>query len=104
MISADPERDSALSLADYIKPFVSHLGALRPADGKGTEAVAEAFGILFEKGPPDPEGGYAVLRTVESFLLDPEGSFQAVFSLDDTIDDDVAKVNEVFEANRETVR
>jgi protein SCO1 len=70
MVSVDPERDTAESLAKYVTAFDPRFLALR-GDLAATKKVASEFKIYFEKRKQGDS--YTVDHSAQSYVIDPHG-------------------------------
>ena len=78
LISVDPERDTPELMGKYVNHFGDgNLGVTGNLDE--LTRLTSALGIYFQKQPDDAEN-YAVDHTAAVLLVDPEGSFHALFS------------------------
>jgi protein SCO1/2 len=82
MISVDPERDTPERLAGYVQAFdPSFIGATA---AKATiDELAKRMGVLAAIRPLEGDN-YTVDHTTSLFLIDPQGSFRALFSMPHT--------------------
>lgn len=70
MVSVDPERDTAESLAGYVTAFDPRFIGLR-GDLEATQKTAREFKIYFEKRKQGD--GYTVDHSAQSYVIDPQG-------------------------------
>jgi protein SCO1/2 len=70
MVSVDPERDTAESLAKYVTAFDPRFIGLR-GDLEATKKVATEFKIYFEKRKQGD--GYTVDHSAQSYVIDSQG-------------------------------
>ena len=73
MVSVDPERDTAQSLARYVTAFDPRFLGLR-GDLAATRRVAGEFKIYFEKRKHGES--YTVDHSAQSYVIDPQGKLR----------------------------
>ena len=73
MVSVDPERDTAQSLAKYVTAFDPSFLGLR-GDLDATKRVASEFKIYFEKRKQGES--YTVDHSAQSYVIDPQGKLR----------------------------
>ncbi len=73
LVSVDPARDDARTLADYVDFFVSDGVGLRTDDAVALDEVAGAFGVTYALGLPDDGGAYEVAHTSVVYGVDDTG-------------------------------
>jgi protein SCO1 len=78
-ISVDPERDTTVTIKDYLSSFDPHLEGLT---GK-PEEVAKALSAyrVYAKKVPLKDGDYTMDHTALIYLMDRDGKFVAPFNL-----------------------
>ena len=74
MATVDPERDTAQTLTSYLGHFFDNGIPLRTTDTKVLDAATEAFGVQYELGEPEANGGYAVAHTAFTYVVDDTGT------------------------------
>ena len=72
-ITADPERDTAQVLDDYVGFFVDRYDVVRLADPAQLEAVAQAFQASTGVTPEEPDGSYEVSHSAWVYGIGPDG-------------------------------
>lgn len=73
MVSVDPERDTAQSLAKYVTAFDPRFLGLR-GDLEATKRAAGEFKIYFEKRKQGES--YTVDHSAQSYVIDPQGKLR----------------------------
>jgi protein SCO1/2 len=79
MVSVDPARDDPATLDDYVGFF--HAG-FRGVGGP-TEAIdraASTYGVFYQLGEPDADGGYLVDHTGALLGIGPDGVLRVLWS------------------------
>ncbi len=81
-ISLDPLRDGDLSATnEWLRYFYPHATALIATDERELAAVAQKFGVIFEKvAMPDSAMRYSVAHSNEVFLFDEGGELVGVIN------------------------
>lgn len=79
LISVDPDRDDPQALARYAAYFHPQL-ASAVADKAELARLSEALGAKLWQQPPRPDGQYAVVHSVETFVIDASGRLVAVLA------------------------
>jgi protein SCO1/2 len=78
LVSVDPVRDTPERLAAYVAHFdPMFLGA--SGDDAALGVLAQAVGAMYQRDPPDPDGGYQVAHSASIFLVDPQARAVAAF-------------------------
>jgi len=77
LISVDPDRDDPHALARYAAYFHPQL-ASAVADKAELARLAQALGAKLWQQPPRPDGQYAVVHSVETYVIDASGRLHAV--------------------------
>jgi protein SCO1 len=78
-ITVDPERDTPVTLKDYLSNFDPHLRALT-GDPAAVNAMLKAYRVYAKKVPLEG-GGYTMDHTAVVYLMDKDGHFVALFNL-----------------------
>jgi protein SCO1 len=78
-ITVDPERDTPVTLKDYLSNFDPHLRALT-GDPAAVEAALKAYRVYAKKVPLEG-GDYTMDHTAVVYLMDKDGHFVAPFNL-----------------------
>lgn len=78
-ISVDPERDTVSELADYVQDFHPSLVALTGTLDE-IKAVASQYRVYFKKRKEDGVKGYLMDHQSVIMVMDPDGSFNRIFS------------------------
>lgn len=78
MITVDPERDTADTLAEYLEHFNSSFLGLT-GDPEKIAEIATYYGVFFESRESDSVLGYEVQHTATTMLIDREGFPRLVF-------------------------
>jgi protein SCO1/2 len=86
MVTVDPERDTAESLAKYVTAFDPRFLALR-GDLAATKKAAGEFKIFFEKAKSGDS--YTVNHSAQSYVIDPQGRLRLLVR-HDRIGEDLA--------------
>jgi protein SCO1/2 len=81
-ITVDPERDTPVTLKDYLSNFDPHLRALT-GDPAAVEAALKAYRVYAKKVPLEG-GDYTMDHTAVVYLMDKDGHFVAPFNLNRT--------------------
>ena len=81
-ITVDPERDTPVTLKDYLSNFDPHLRALT-GDPAALNAALKAYRVYAKKVPLEG-GDYTMDHTAVVYLMDKEGHFVAPFNLNQT--------------------
>lgn len=71
--SVDPERDTAATMRDYLRPFDARIGALTGTPEE-MDAMRKQWRVFAERVPLE-DGGYNVNHTATVFLMDSDGEF-----------------------------
>ncbi|MBT8136799.1 MAG: SCO family protein [Gammaproteobacteria bacterium] len=79
LVTVDPERDDAPTLARYVAHFNEDFIGLRGGDD-GLRALSMHVGAMFEHEAADENGSYEIAHSASLFLIDPEARLHAVFS------------------------
>ena len=78
-ITVDPERDTPVTLKNYLSNFDPHLRALT-GDPAAVEATLKAYRV-YAKKVPLAGGDYTMDHTAVVYLMDKDGHFVAPFNL-----------------------
>jgi protein SCO1/2 len=81
-ITVDPERDTAVTLKDYLSNFDPHLRGLT-GDPAAVNAALKAYRVYAKKVPLEG-GDYTMDHTAVVYLMDKDGHFVALFNLKQT--------------------
>ena len=95
MVSVDPERDTAQSLAKYVTAFDSRFLGLR-GDLEATKRAAGEFKIYFEKRKQGD--GYTVDHSAQSYVIDPQGRLRLLVRHDRIAQDLAADLRTLLES------
>lgn len=79
LISVDPQRDTPERLADYVTHFSPWFLGMTGSE-EDLEAVAEPFGVYFERGERLGNDGYLMDHTASVFAVDKEGRLRLIYS------------------------
>jgi protein SCO1/2 len=71
-VSLDPGRDTPAVLAEYVRNFDPDIVPLTGSEGE-IRAVAEAYGVRYEKAPTAGGASYTIDHTTRVYLIDKEG-------------------------------
>lgn len=71
-VSVDPERDTPAVLTEFTDNFHPRLIGMS-GDVSALKEIAKSFGASFNKGEPQPGGGYLVDHTNLTYLFGPDG-------------------------------
>ena len=94
MVSVDPERDTAQSLAKYVTAFDPRFLGLR-GDLETTKRVAGEFKIYFEKRKQGES--YTVDHSAQSYVIDPQGKLRLLVRHDRIAQDLAADLRTLLE-------
>ncbi|OGV49831.1 MAG: photosynthetic protein synthase I [Legionellales bacterium RIFCSPHIGHO2_12_FULL_42_9] len=89
MVSIDPERDSLLRLANYVKAFDPHFSGAR-GDDKAVHKMARGMGIVYMKAAADrgnPQENYTIQHSGAVMLFNPQGELAAFFTPPNTAEE-----------------
>lgn len=75
-VTVDPERDTAVVLAQYVPAFNPRFVGLRPADEAALEKVTKDFKIYYKKVPGSKPGSYTIDHTAGSYVFDQNGQLR----------------------------
>ena len=78
-ISVDGARDTPTRLSDYVHAFDPDFIGLM-GDDATIRAIAQDYGVFFQRVNYDNSDNYLVDHTATSFVIGPEGKLRAVFS------------------------
>jgi protein SCO1/2 len=78
-VTIDPERDTAVLLAQYVPAFNPAFLGLR-GDAQATAEVAREFKVLYQKQLGTTPGSYSMDHSAGTFLFDPEGRLRVYVS------------------------
>ncbi len=78
-ISVDPERDTVSELADYVQDFHPSLVALTGTLDE-IKAVASQYRVYFKKRKEEGVKGYLMDHQSVIMVMEPDGSFNRIFS------------------------
>ncbi|MEL6868603.1 MAG: SCO family protein [Pseudomonadota bacterium] len=79
LISVDPERDDAQTLARYVDYFGDNLLGVTGAPDM-IEQVATDFGVVYQRVETGTDGQYTMDHSGSVLLINPDGQLRAVFS------------------------
>lgn len=80
LISVDPERDTPVQLAEYVKSFDPRLVGLT-GSREEVDAAAKAYRVYYKKVPDEKStAGYTIDHTAIIYLMDPNGSYVTHFT------------------------
>src|SRR5262249_30603631 len=79
VITGGPQRDTPVSLKDYLSSFDPHLRGAT-GDAAAIAAVAKAYRVYYKKVPTEGDD-YTMDHTAIVYLMDKDGHFVAPFSL-----------------------
>lgn len=99
-ITVDPERDTPQLMADYASAFDPRVIGLS-GDAQAVGAAMKAFRVYARKAPDGHEssggaGGYAMDHSALVYLMDAEGRFLRLFSLDRPPDQAAAELKSLL--------
>ncbi len=79
MVSVDPDRDQAATVEEYASFFDPRFrGAAGPVDA--IDRAASSYGIFYQLGDPEADGGYLVDHTATLMGIDPDGTVRVVWA------------------------
>ncbi|KNC79083.1 hypothetical protein SARC_08515 [Sphaeroforma arctica JP610] len=84
-ISIDPKRDTPEVVKEYVSEFHPRMVGLTGAKEK-TDAIAKSYRVHTSEGPPmdDDPNDYIVDHSIITYLVDPQGVFQAFYGQNST--------------------
>ena len=95
-ISVDPARDTPQKLAGYVKNFSDRLVGLTGTP-EGIAAVARAYRVYYQKTPNESApSDYGMDHSSIIYLMGPDGEYVTHFTPMTSLDEMVAKLNEVL--------
>ena len=98
MVTADPERDSASLLKDYVGNFDPRMEGLVPTPDE-LIVVARAFRTYYDKQPTS-DGSYTMNHTAMIYLMDRNGEFVTVIPYGDTPEGRLDKLRKLLAGTR----
>jgi len=81
-ISVDPERDTPKVVGEFTHAFSDDLLGLTGTPEQIAKAAKE-FAIFYQKGKPNPEGGYLVNHSTQAYLMGRKGEPIALVPIED---------------------
>jgi len=75
-VTADPQRDTADVLDNYVGSFLDRYSVVRIEDPARLREVEAQFQASSELGPVDDDGNYDVSHTAIVYAVDPSGTVQ----------------------------
>jgi protein SCO1/2 len=101
MVTADPERDTADKISEYVARFNPKFVGL----SGNTSDLAEVYdelGVFVEKQDTGSAAGYLVGHTSSIYVLDPNGALIMTFPFETTVNDIVKDITELLKQSRQT--
>ena len=74
-VTVDPERDDGPTLGRYLNSFRSGFVGLTGTPAE-IRAVADAWGVAYQRLPSESTSGYAMAHTADIFLVDAAGTLR----------------------------
>lgn len=94
-VTVDPERDTAEVMKDHLSYFgVGATGLV--GSPQQIKAVADIFGVHFQKGTTQTAGGYTMSHTVSIFGIDASGRPSAVIAYESDVSDVIEAVRHLL--------
>jgi len=81
-ISVDPQRDTPKVVGEFTHAFSDDLLGLTGTPDQIAKAAKE-FAIFYQKGKPNPEGGYLVNHSTQAYLMGRKGEPIALVPIED---------------------
>ncbi len=79
MVSVDPDRDPAATVDEYVGFFdPSFRGVGGPVEA--IDRAASSYGVFYQLGEPEADGGYLVDHTSTLMGIDPDGTVRVVWA------------------------
>ena len=94
--SVDPARDTAETMADYLRPFSDRIRAITGTPEE-MEAMRRQWRVVAEKVPLEG-GGYNVNHTATTFLMDADGKFFGTIGYGESAEAAVAKLKRLADS------
>ncbi len=95
MVSVDPDRDQAATVEEYASFFDPRFrGAAGPVDA--IDRAASSYGIFYQLGDPEADGGYLVDHTATLMGIGPDGALRVIWGSDVTPEELSADVAELL--------
>lgn len=79
LVTVDPDRDDAKTLADYVAHFGEAFIGVRGTEDE-LHLLSLKIGAMYQLDEPDDDGNYDVAHSASLFLVDPQARLHAVFS------------------------
>eukprot|EP01134_Creolimax_fragrantissima_P001532 CFRG1532T1 len=87
-VSIDPKRDTAEVVKEYVKEFHPRMVGLTGTNEQ-CQGIAKAYRVHTSQGPPmdDDPNDYIVDHSIITYLVDPQGVFQAFYGQNRTVNE-----------------
>jgi protein SCO1/2 len=95
MVSVDPERDTPEALDTYVGYFDDSFVGITGAKDE-IDALAEPFGVYYDKGEGSAATGYLINHTSRVYLIDPNGNALVAYPHDVTAEQILADLQYLF--------
>lgn len=93
-ITIDPERDKTERMAEYVAAFDPRIVGLTGAPEQ-VKAATRSFQVYYAKSMgAGTSDGYLMDHTTALYLMRPDGEFEAIFSLNDDVEEIVSGVRQ----------
>lgn len=78
-VTVDPDRDSPESLKNYLSEFSNKIVGLT-GSWEQLNKILKAFKVYFSAGPKDEDGDYVVDHSIITYLMNPQGKYEAHYA------------------------
>ncbi len=95
-VSVDPQRDTAETLAAYVKNFNDRIVGLTGTPEQ-VAAIAKAYRVFYEKTPNENDpSSYGMNHTSIIYLMGPDGEYVSHFTAMTSLDDMAEKLGKIL--------
>lgn len=94
-ISVDPERDSVVQMASYVKNFSPRIVGLTGTPEE-VKSAATAYRAAYKKEPAPNGADYAVSHTTFMYVMSPDGTYVTHFNYGTSSEDMTAKLKKIL--------